>query len=97
MPQQATTRKHEIDESLYSRQLYVLGHDAMKRMLSSSVLLLGMGGLGVEIAKNLVLAGVHSLVIYDETLVTIQDFGSQVLRLNLRLVLPHREGHRIAA
>ncbi|KAM0682782.1 E1 ubiquitin-activating protein [Mitosporidium daphniae] len=77
MPQQATTRKHEIDESLYSRQLYVLGHDAMKRMLSSSVLLLGMGGLGVEIAKNLVLAGVHSLVIYDETLVTIQDFGSQ--------------------
>jgi ubiquitin-activating enzyme E1 len=25
----------EIDESLYSRQLYVLGHEAMKRMGSS--------------------------------------------------------------
>ena len=58
---------------------YVLGHDAMKRMLSSSVLLIGLGGLGVEIAKNLVLAGIHSLIIYDETAVTIQDLGSQVL------------------
>lgn len=39
----------EIDESLYSRQLYVLGHDAMKRMGASNVLLVGMKGLGVEI------------------------------------------------
>jgi len=40
---------HEIDESLYSRQLYVLGHEAMKRMGSSNVLIAGMRGLGVEI------------------------------------------------
>lgn len=39
----------EIDESLYSRQLYVLGHEAMKRMGSSNVLIAGMRGLGVEI------------------------------------------------
>lgn len=39
----------EIDESLYSRQLYVLGHEAMKRMGSSHVLIAGLGGLGVEI------------------------------------------------
>ena len=42
--------KHgEIDESLYSRQLYVLGHEAMKRMGSSHVLIAGLRGLGVEI------------------------------------------------
>ena len=41
----------EIDESLYSRQLYVLGHEAMKRMGASNVLLVGMKGLGVEIGK----------------------------------------------
>ena len=29
----------EIDEALYSRQLYVLGADAMKRMQASSVLI----------------------------------------------------------
>lgn len=39
----------EIDESLYSRQLYVLGHEAMKRMGASSVLIVGVKGLGVEI------------------------------------------------
>lgn len=39
----------EIDESLYSRQLYVLGHEAMKRMGSSHVLIVGLRGLGVEI------------------------------------------------
>ena len=39
----------DIDESLYSRQLYVLGHEAMKRMSSSHVLVAGLRGLGVEI------------------------------------------------
>ena len=39
----------EIDESLYSRQLYVLGHEAMKRMSTSHVLIAGLRGLGVEI------------------------------------------------
>lgn len=66
-----------IDEGLYSRQLYVLGHDAMKRMMKSDVLLIGLKGLGVEIAKNIILAGVRSLTLYDRTLVTISDLSSQ--------------------
>lgn len=41
----------DIDESLYSRQLYVLGHEAMKRMSSSHVLIVGLRGLGVEIGR----------------------------------------------
>ena len=41
-----------IDESLYSRQLYVLGEDAMKKMNASSVLIIGMKGLGVEIGRG---------------------------------------------
>lgn len=39
----------DIDESLYSRQLYVLGHEAMKRMSNSHVLVAGLRGLGAEI------------------------------------------------
>mmetsp|Transcript_47826 Transcript_47826/g.102181 ORF Transcript_47826/g.102181 Transcript_47826/m.102181 type:complete len:122 (-) Transcript_47826:109-474(-) len=31
-----------IDEALYSRQLYVLGHEAMRRMAASSVLIVGL-------------------------------------------------------
>ena len=41
-----------IDESLYSRQLYVLGEDAMKKMNASSALIIGMKGLGVEIGSS---------------------------------------------
>ncbi|KAI0353574.1 ubiquitin activating enzyme [Trametes cingulata] len=66
-----------IDEGLYSRQLYVLGHEAMKRMAASNVLIVGMKGLGVEIAKNVILAGVKSVTIYDPEPVQIADLSSQ--------------------
>ncbi|KAF9008754.1 ubiquitin activating enzyme [Cyathus striatus] len=66
-----------IDEGLYSRQLYVLGHEAMKRMAASNVLIVGLQGLGVEIAKNIILAGVKSVTVYDPEPVSIQDLSSQ--------------------
>lgn len=66
-----------IDESLYSRQLYVLGHDAMKRMGASTILVSGMTGLGVEIAKNVVLGGVKSVTLHDKEEVCIEDMSSQ--------------------
>ena len=47
------TEINTIDESLYSRQLYVLGEEAMKKMTSSSALIVGMKGLGVEIGESL--------------------------------------------
>lgn len=50
----------EIDEGLYSRQLYVLGKEAMLKMQNANVLVIGLNGLGVEIAKNIALAGVKS-------------------------------------
>ncbi|KAG6832894.1 hypothetical protein H0H92_004778 [Tricholoma furcatifolium] len=70
-----------IDEGLYSRQLYVLGHEAMKRMAASNVLIVGLQGLGVEIAKNIALAGVKSVTIFDPEPVTVQDLSSQVVVL----------------
>jgi len=67
----------EIDESLYSRQLYVLGHEAMKRMGASNVLIVGLKGLGVEIAKNIALAGVKSLTLHDPAPVAVEDLSAQ--------------------
>ncbi|XP_018573299.1 ubiquitin-like modifier-activating enzyme 1 isoform X1 [Anoplophora glabripennis] len=67
----------DIDEGLYSRQLYVLGHDAMRRMATSDVLISGLGGLGVEIAKNVILGGVKSVTLHDEQKCTIKDLSSQ--------------------
>lgn len=67
----------EIDEALYSRQLYVFGHDAMKKMQKSNILLIGVAGLGVEVAKNLVLAGVKSLTLHDPRNVRVDDLSAQ--------------------
>ena len=41
-----------IDESLYSRQLFIIDHNSMQKVMSSNVLIVGLGGLGVEIGKN---------------------------------------------
>lgn len=66
-----------IDEGLYSRQLYVLGYDAMRRMQNADVLISGLGGLGVEIAKNIILGGIKSLTLHDSNYCTVRDLSSQ--------------------
>lgn len=73
----SSPKREDIDEGLYSRQLYVLGHDAMRRMASSDVLISGLGGLGVEIAKNVILGGVKSVTLHDEALCSTNDLSSQ--------------------
>uniref|UniRef100_A0A8C2B275 E1 ubiquitin-activating enzyme n=1 Tax=Cyprinus carpio TaxID=7962 RepID=A0A8C2B275_CYPCA len=67
----------EIDEGLYSRQLYVLGHEAMKRMQISNILISGLRGLGVEIAKNVILGGVKSVTLHDQGVAEWKDLSSQ--------------------
>ncbi|XP_033123989.1 ubiquitin-like modifier-activating enzyme 6 [Anneissia japonica] len=67
----------EIDDSLYSRQRYMLGDKAMKKMAHSNVFLSGLGGLGIEIAKNIVLAGVKSLTVHDIKAAAWKDLGTQ--------------------
>lgn len=67
----------EIDEGLYSRQLYVLGKEAMLKMQNSNVLIIGLKGLGIEIAKNVALAGVKSLTIQDDKSIEVQDLSTQ--------------------
>ncbi|ARF11555.1 ubiquitin-activating enzyme E1 [Klosneuvirus KNV1] len=65
-----------IDEGLYSRQLYAVGFDAMKRMANSSILICGMNGLGVEIAKNVILQGFKKVSLYDSEKVTNLDLST---------------------
>jgi len=67
----------QIDESLYSRQLYVLGHEAMRKMAHSDILISGMKGLGVEIAKNVILSGVKSVTLHDEKVCEMSELSSQ--------------------
>lgn len=50
----------------------------MRKMAHSNVLISGMRGLGIEIAKNVVLGGVKSVTIHDPDNVTWMDLSSQV-------------------
>jgi len=68
--------KTEIDEGLYSRQLYVLGHDAMRAMKNCKVLISGFDGLAIELVKNIILAGVNSVTIVDDKPITSAECGS---------------------
>ncbi|KAG6697750.1 hypothetical protein I3842_09G217300 [Carya illinoinensis] len=69
----------DIDEDLHSRQLAVYGRETMRRLFASNVLISGMQGLGAEIAKNLVLAGVKSVTLHDEGAVELWDLSGNFI------------------
>lgn len=50
-------------------------------MGTASVLIAGMRGLGIEIAKNVILSGVKSVVVQDEGVTDWADLSSQVSTL----------------
>ncbi|GBG00327.1 ubiquitin-activating enzyme E1, partial [Raphidocelis subcapitata] len=66
-----------IDENLHSRQLAVYGREAFRKFQTASVLVAGMNGLGVEVAKNVILAGVRAVTIHDTKAVETRDLGAQ--------------------
>ena len=66
----------KIDTNLYSRQITTFGIDTMSKIQDLRILIVGMRGLGIEIAKNIVLFGIKELKIYDENIVLINDLGS---------------------
>jgi len=71
----ATTLTDE-EAKVYDRQLRLWGVEAQRRMKTSSVLMLGdLNGVTAEIAKNIILAGVGSFTVCDDTTVTQQHIG----------------------
>ncbi len=63
--------------ALYDRQIRLWGMAVQEKLRRANVLLIGIKGLGTEVAKNLVLAGVGVLTILDHELVTEEDLGTQ--------------------
>ena len=68
--------ENKIDTNLYSRQIGAFGLETMGKLMKMKVLIIGMRGLGVETAKNLILAGPQSVKIHDPTIASIADRGS---------------------
>ena len=73
-----STMSDSIDQQLYSRQLYTLGHAAQARLQVAKVLVVGARGVGIEVAKNLALMGVHSISLLDNEDVTAGDLSANV-------------------
>lgn len=66
----------QIDTNLYSRQIGTFGMETMGKLIKLDVLIVGMRGLGVETAKNLILAGPHRVDVWDDEKVRIRDLGA---------------------
>ncbi|WVZ51713.1 hypothetical protein U9M48_002828 [Paspalum notatum var. saurae] len=67
------------ETALYDRQIRVWGVDAQKRLSKAHVLVCGMNGTTIEFCKNIVLAGVGSLSLMDDHIVTEDDLNANFL------------------
>ena len=65
-----------LDEDLHSRQIAVYGREAMTTLGTARILISGLNGLGVEIAKNVILANVKAVTLHDDKAATAADAGS---------------------
>ena len=65
-----------VDTDLYSRQIGTFGMETMGKLIQLKILLVGMRGLGVEVAKNIILSGPKSVTIYDPVYASINDLSS---------------------
>ena len=71
-----TESNKKIDEELYSRQIIFLGLETMEKISSLKILIIGLRGLGIEIAKNIIVSGPKMVNIFDPNPVEITDLGS---------------------
>ncbi|XP_060204382.1 SUMO-activating enzyme subunit 1B-1-like isoform X1 [Lycium barbarum] len=79
----------EQETAIYDRQIRVWGVDAQRRLSKSNVFVSGLKGTSVEFCKNIILAGVGSLTLNDDRLVT----GEELLLANF-LIPPDEDTFR---
>ena len=66
----------KIDENLYSRQIFTYGKEIMDKIVNLRILIIGLRGLGIEIAKNIILAGPKEVSISDKNICKINNLSS---------------------
>lgn len=66
----------EDTEQLYSRQIAAYGSNSMKKISQLKILIYGLRGLGIEISKNIILAGPEKVTVFDDNKISIEDLSS---------------------
>ncbi|GFP85767.1 sumo-activating enzyme subunit 1b-2 [Phtheirospermum japonicum] len=69
----------EHETALYDRQIRVWGADAQRRLSKSHILVSGLNGTMIEFCKNIVLAGVGSVTLNDDRMVTADLLSANFL------------------
>lgn len=70
------------EAKVYDRQIRLWGIHAQQKIRSADVLVIGLTGLATEVVKNLVLAGINSITLIDDKLVTDFDMLSNLFTRN---------------
>ena len=68
-------KENKIDEDRYSRLIFTYGIETLKILSTMKILIVGIRGLGIETAKNIILNGPQEVDIFDPSLVKINDLG----------------------
>lgn len=61
----------------WSRYIGAMGIEAVAKQAESRILICGLGAIGVEIAKNIVLAGCKELILFDDIQPIIDELSGQ--------------------
>ncbi len=64
-----------IDHDKLSRQIRTYGIEITKILSKLKILIVGLRGYGVEIAKNIILSNPYQVSIFDENICKINDLG----------------------
>lgn len=67
----------QAQKQLYDRQIGAYGMKMMSKLVKKAVLIVGLRGLGVEIAKNVILAGPRKVTVADAGMVDAIDLSAQ--------------------
>eukprot|EP01091_Cochliopodium_minus_P012481 TRINITY_DN3789_c0_g1_i2.p1 TRINITY_DN3789_c0_g1~~TRINITY_DN3789_c0_g1_i2.p1 ORF type:complete len:722 (+),score=198.33 TRINITY_DN3789_c0_g1_i2:33-2198(+) len=70
-------KEKKIDLEKLNRVVYVLGLDTIVSLSKLNVFIYGLSGLGVEIAKNVILGNVNSVMVYDKRISSNFDLSTQ--------------------
>ncbi|CAG9314272.1 unnamed protein product [Blepharisma stoltei] len=63
-------------DNLYSRSIAAIGMATQKKLFTLRVLVSGLRGVGLEVAKNLILAGLHTVTLHDDAIISLSDLGT---------------------